>query len=685
VALLLSLLLALSLPGPAHGFQGTTLDAFESEADLASYLRAIRDVREERIRAEQERRRREVEEYERAAEAHERAVQEYEVAQAAWQVEAERRAAAGLPPPEPLLPLPPAPYRPPPPPPPPPPAPSVADSVASESITNNQTAGVDEGGIVKIRGDILVILRRGRLFTVSIAAGDMRPIDTIDAFPPRTSGGGSWYDEMLIAGDRVIVIGYSYSRGGTEVNRFRLSDDGQLTFEDAHHLRSNDYYSAENYASRLIGNQLIFYTPLNLFRGEDPMDALPGVKRWDANPENQVFERVASPRQIYVTRDIRRNASEVMSTLHSVTTCDVSSPDFDCSAIGVIAGGSREFYVSGDAVYLWIGNSDYTRPSSNPRYSTIYRMPLSGGAPSAIGARGAPIDQFSFREDPDAAMLNVLVRAGHGDDAMWEPEAPTGTISLIRVPLSEFGDGTTEVRQRHYRHLERNESMPSLSNRFVGNHLIYGYGQWAPGHTSYSREPAVYAVPLNGGAIAEFRLGHGTERIETMGVDAIIVGSNLQNSLGFSAIELGGGLPAIGDTYFMPATGQGESRSHAYFYRPDPGSPDGASGTLGLPIARQVESQYRRLFGSAAAMLFLRRDNRQFSPAGELGAQVDGVVEDNCQASCTDWYGNARPIFLGTRTFALLGYELVEGRLEDGRITEIGRLDYAPRPTNPVE
>ncbi len=640
VALLLLLLLTLALPGPAHGFQGSTLEAFDSEADLARYLAEIREAREERMRRQRE--------------------------------EMERRQAAGYPPP-------------PAPPPPPPPAPAMADSVAEESITNNQTAGVDEGGIVKIRGDILVILRRGRLFTVSIADGDMRPIDMIDAFPPDTDGSASWYDEMLIAGNRVIVIGYSYGRGGTEVNRFLLSEDGQLTFEDAHHLRSNDYYSADNYASRLIGNQLIFYSPLNLFRGEDPMDALPAVKRWDGNPENRVFQRVASPRQIYVTRDIRRNASEAMSTLHSVTTCDVSSPDFNCSATGVIAGRSREFYVSGDAVYLWVSNGDFTRPSDNPRYSTVYRMPLSGGAPSAIGARGEPINQFSFREDPNEAMLNILVRAGYGDNAMWEPEAPQGTISLIRVPLSEFGDGTSEVRQRYYRHLERNEAMPQLENRFVGNHLIYGHGRsytWR-NPPSYSSEPTAFAVPLNGGAIAQLRMGHSIERIEVMGADAVIVGSDLENRLGFSAIELGGGLPALGDAYFMPATGQGESRSHAYFYRPDPGSAGGASGTLGLPVARQVEPEYRRLFGSAVSMLFLRRDDGQFSQAGELRAKVTGAVDDGCRASCVDWYGNARPIFLRTRTFALLGYELVEGRMENGRISEIGRTNYAP--TNPID
>ena len=44
---------------------------------------------------------------------------------------------------------------------------SSSDSArVSESITNVQTAGVDEGGIVKRAGDHLVILRRGRLFPV---------------------------------------------------------------------------------------------------------------------------------------------------------------------------------------------------------------------------------------------------------------------------------------------------------------------------------------------------------------------------------------------------------------------------------------------------------------------------------------------------------------------------------------
>jgi hypothetical protein len=44
-----------------------------------------------------------------------------------------------------------------------------------------------------------------------------------------------------------------------------------------------------------------------------------------------------------------------------------------------------------------------------------------------------------------------------------------------------------------------------------------------------------------------------------------------------------------------------------------------------------------------------------------------------------DWYGNVRPIFIDDRIFALLGYEIIEGRLVRGRVEEVRRLDFTPR------
>ena len=141
----------------------------------------------------------------------------------------------------------------------------------SESITNTQHAGVDEGDIVKLHGDQLIVLRRGRLFTVAIGAGSLEPISAVDAFGPEIDPRYTWYDEMLVSNDTVVVIGYSYERGGTEVGLFRIDNAGNLTYRSTYHLRSNDYYSSRNYASRLIGSKLIFYTPLYLSpESDDP-------------------------------------------------------------------------------------------------------------------------------------------------------------------------------------------------------------------------------------------------------------------------------------------------------------------------------------------------------------------------------------------------------------------------------
>src|SRR5688572_31350814 len=134
---------------------------------------------------------------------------------------------------------------------------------------------------------------------------------------------------MLISGDRVIVIGYSYARGGTEVNRFRLSPDGRLRFEDAYHLRSNDYYSSRNYASRLIGNRLVYYTPLYLgWQDGNPFAGFPAVSRWRGG--KPVFRRIAQARDVYIVPSMRDDEEAPLDTLHSVIDCILAAPVLDC-------------------------------------------------------------------------------------------------------------------------------------------------------------------------------------------------------------------------------------------------------------------------------------------------------------------------------------------------------------------
>jgi len=573
-------------------------------------------------------------------------------------------------------------------PPAPAPAASPADGVASspaqeksagESITNTQEAGVDEGGIVKVYGDMLVILRRGRLFTVSTGRGDLRPIDSIDAYPPGAEARGDWYDEMLISGNRVIVIGYSYSRGGTEINRFRIGNNGGLSFEDAYHLKSNDYYSSRNYASRLIGSQLIVYSPLYVPYGVESLDWLPGVRKWSGNPR-EGFTRIVGAREIYVPRQVLDDEDADVSAIHTVTTCDLAAPVLRCRGVSVLGPSGRTFYVSGNAVYVWATASRWWRNDDDEDRrapsSMLFRMPLHGGAPSAIGVRGGPTDQFSFREDWREGVLNVLVRSNGGGDAMWRGEFSSGAVALLRLPLSSFGDGTEEAPWGRYRPLPRpSQNSYTFQNRFVGDYVLYGSGNsWG---RPQDRQSLLVLTPVRGGPVTQMPLTHNVDRIEAMGRDAVVVGSD-SSDLHFQAIELTSGWkPVMGDRYTLERAAQGETRSHAFFFKPE--SQDMTDGVLALPVARAARPAYRQLVESSAAVIFLRRAQRQFAPLGELGAHEDGVKDDACKASCADWYGNARPIFLRGRTFALMGYEIVEGEVDRDSIRETRRTNFAPR------
>jgi hypothetical protein len=557
---------------------------------------------------------------------------------------------------------------------------------ADGSITNNQVQGVDEGDIVKLRGDLLVILRRGRLFTVSIAGGTMRPVSQLDVTPPGAQATTSdWYDEMLISGDRVIVIGYSYRRRGTDIYRFRIDRSGKLSFEDAYQLRSSDYYSDRNYASRMIGNQLILYTPLPIaWQGDDPLQSLPAIRRWRTTDDQDGYRRIAEPGSVYIPGRLFYAGDARVTTFHTVTRCDVTAPVLDCHATSVLGNQSRSFYVSASAVYVWTAGVLSGRTRDHDAGALIYRMPLSGRRPAAVAARGAPIDQFSFREDTDTGMLNVLVRSEGGGDAMWSSEFTPGRLSLLRFPISAFGKGDAEVGHGFYRFLPPASQPFALHDRYVGPYLLYGAATADYGDQRQDGQAGITAVPVAGGPITNLKLASGVDRIEALGGDAVAVGSTNQDVI-FTTIELtgGGGAPTIGDRYVRRDASEGETRSHGFFYHPDADSADGQDGILGLPIAKRASPAYQSLFTSSAAMVYLRRSDRRLSPMGELEAADTGIVDDECRASCVDWYGNARPIFVGNRVFALLGYELVEGGVRGTQIRETGRVSFAPEPNGP--
>ncbi len=220
-----------------------------------------------------------------------------------------------------------------------------------------------------------------------------------------------------------------------------------------------------------------------------------------------------------------------------------------------------------------------------------------------------------------------------------------GALALLTLPRSAFGRGSGQPDRRAYRALPPPQGFQLVENRFIGDYLVYG------GSNRGGANDMAYAVALASGEVTSLPAGIAVSRIDRMGND-------------------------------LAGSSEGESRSQAFFFRPD--NADGTSGVLGLPVARSVARDRDNLLGVGSGIFYMTRTARRLAPAGQIDALPVRTLDDGCVASCIDWYGNARPVFLGNRIFALMGYELVEGRLDrsrlgGGTIREVQRLDFAPR------
>lgn len=533
----------------------------------------------------------------------------------------------------------------------------VSAGPTNDNITNTQEANVDEGGIVKVVGDYLVVLRRGRLFSVAANENDiLEHRDTINAFPEEHST-ETWYDELIVLGNKIIVVGYSYGYGATELGQFTIDEDGNFSHQGTHFLRSNDYYSSRNYASRLVDNKLIFYMPFYFYNrwSDDNPITLPGQSKLTNSGQIDEWTNIIDQRDI-----IKPIEDTTNPVLHTIVSCDLSADELVCNAKSVIASYSRVFYVSANAVYLWTSQSTGAH---------LYRLPLNGNDPGVIAAVGIPTDQFSFKEH-DNKSLHVLLRENGNGDAMWAPESRQGACALLSLSLDDFSAEPKIADISSYTLLDE-VSGYQMHNRFIGNNVIYGTEEGFDISEKRAWEQAHIYNFINKSS-KTLDLGHDVERIEALGTDAVIIGSR-QNDLVFSSIALNDE-PQLIDSYTLKDKSQGEQRSHGFFYK----SLDDHRGILGLPIQKGESSFGGSLLNSSASVFYLSVENNRFSELGALDSSTITNGEDNCLASCIDWYGNSRPIFWRDRIFALLGYDLVEGRIDNNAIVELRRLNFTP-------
>ena len=556
------------------------------------------------------------------------------------------------------------------------------------SITNNQTVGVDEGDIVKQIGPFLLVLQDGRIFSVDTREG-LTLADRANVYqdPDRDI----WYDEMLVQDDRVIVAGYSYASEGAELTVLRLDrETGRLSHEGVFVITSDDYYDVDNYATRIVGDRLVIYTPyeLDVFLERDTR---PVIRRWLPSDERE--GRMDEGRPLLDARHIYRPLQPTWKpTVHTISVCPLgpAGAGLQCRTTGFTGPRGAEMYVSPRDVFLWVWpgwadrEEDTECKASRAQRgevlpSAVFRLSISDGDADVIGVSGVPFDQFSMdSRDGEFRGLAAWIPSN-----CYLPDDAAIEVSLLKAPFNLFGTSFVQVRDGRLTPLP-SPGVRTVENRFTEGWLVYGgRHDWSiqpPDDEDRSPEVTITAVPLgrpNQPVVLPLR--HNIGRLELVGPTSVFLdGYRDDSGLDITILKLAE-TPAITSAVHLTGRFESEGRSHAF------NSSVAADGqaVMGVPtVGGEEESDgwWWRSDSSDVSFLTLTPGG-QLAAAGELlvgKGEADAAYE--CEVSCIDWYGNSRPIFTGGRIFALMGTEIVEGRLEAGHIRELRRLDLTATP-----
>lgn len=548
--------------------------------------------------------------------------------------------------------------------------------LASDVITNVQTAGIDEGGIVKRVGDVLIVLSGSVLHTVLLreqGADSLRLVQSLDLKGTEDKS-DTWFDEIIAFSGGVLLLSYNYDQNLTEIWSIAMTVKGELTESGRVQIRADDYFSGSNYGLRLVDDRVLFPVSVSLGRSRSAIWPM-----WRSRDEagRDEWQPLLEPEDILLPLTPVHHP-----TVYGLLQCDLDallSQQMDCRSTALVAEFWSELYVGPNAAYValdawhdeaylqddfspwgfWLSGHDTDR--THLRRTLIYRFPLNDGeSPGVVSINGLMGNQFSMVEangyltavteivDPNQQRLLETHRVAESD---FSDQLPGQVDTFARIPVS---NSHRTIR---------------VAEQFV---LVGEHGAVLREDEEFGRDTEFIIQPIGRADPVRVLLPQSIDRLELVGSKVFLSG---QDSLGHWALRLidpksphQNGFPATVPNYIS-----GEDRSHAFNWQ----RLSSEDIILGLPGIIRDENEPVTLpshwIEETSDLLFFTARGLDLSEAGVLDMQADNAPGDYCDEDygCYDWYGNARAIFIDDRIFALSGNRLDEGHLIAGRVQPI--------------
>lgn len=551
--------------------------------------------------------------------------------------------------------------------------------VDTDLITNNQEAGVDEGGIVKKMGPLLLVLRQGVLHVIDTGAPGRERFELLHSHPvvADDSRDDLYYDEILTFSGGAILLGYNFMQGSAELFVFSLSAGGALEPRGRWQLAVDDYFSGNDSGARIRDGELVLSLS---FPAESLLeDNWPYAARVGADGERIQATRVdlLAPDDLQVLGGLG-----AYPQVYAFLRCDLDGllqQRLACTRSAAVANAGASTYIAADGIYLadyswtqqawrrrdfdpWLAR--WTRPEPGDYASRVLRLPQDRAeAPAVIATTGLPNDRFGFKETADGLYLISSERISEDAQRNLLQHIPFSRFrsrTASRAPAEIRASIEGEIAFMRFDHASAWVALEEASDEDSED------DEYQPGTRQLRR------VPLDGSPIQHVALPAPVERIELLAEHALLMGSVYSDGEPHQMKTVlvrrdSGAVGPLGHWRGMAA--DLSSRSHSF----NSAQLDDGTELAGLPVFAPDPPM-----GSRHYREDLVEDLLVFRRAGDalqLAARVDMQhTSSDCELDCYGYYGSARFFAFGERLFTLSGELLKELRFDRGQLRETGSL-----------
>ena len=322
-------------------------------------------------------------------------------------------------------------------------------------------------------------------------------------------------------------IALLFCLGSVRIAVFRLDTaTGHLARQGVFYMSSNDYYSSSNYATRLIGDNLVIYTPFQRRRHDPATFKWPVVRRWRSDDERQVdidrrsrplFDAAEIYRPVRAGRGSDRPHRLGLPAGRGRLGARPRMPHHRLHRpehVAMVRDRERRLPVDGSRATIipTIRRPATAPPTFEESYepALLYRVPVDGAAPGLVGARGLPPDQFSLQASGGRfhALLKDRPRYCNNE------RSTEARLTYLDFPLASFGATVRDVAPDRYTPLPGVKSH-FIANRFTDRYLVYGsLGRYRRGLSEFAMPPAYVGADRSaaGGAPARRAPHRGPRR-----------------------------------------------------------------------------------------------------------------------------------------------------------------------------